>query len=271
MLILHWGKNAHLIESGCNTPDGDAILIQRKDHLHILTDCFIHDKLIFIVRGLFVAVGSKSPYKLTVLLLDLQAGTDFHGNILAIGVVNQVLKRDDKRVGLRIAGQTVISVIDCDKADAKLREYFLKIASTVNVISRKPAEVFDYDAVNRTFANCLFQLFEARTIEGNAAISIVDEWLADNFQIIMLCNEILADCLLACDGVAFNFVSILTGQSAVDRRSVYLFGHKNNLRSSVWCDTSNQKDEGFCFSYGETRNSHMTIRASGLVRIFFLT
>ena len=39
-------------------------------------------------------------------------------------------------------------------------------------------------------------------------------------------------------------VSILTGQTAVDRRAVNLVCHKNNLRFSVWCGTSNQKDEG---------------------------
>ena len=34
------------------------------------------------------------------------------------------------------------------------------------------------------------------------------------------------------------------GQAAVDRRAVNLVWHKNNLRFSVWCGTSNQKDEG---------------------------
>ena len=46
----------------------------------------------------------------------------------------------------------------------------------------------------------------------------------------MPCDIVLADGSLAGDGVAFYFVSILTGQTAVDRRAVNLIWHKNNLR-----------------------------------------
>ena len=37
---------------------------------------------------------------------------------------------------------------------------------------------------------------------------------------------------------------MLRAEAAVDRRAVNLIWHKNNLRFSVWCGTSNQKDEG---------------------------
>ena len=101
-------------------------------------------------------------------------------------------------------------------------------------------------------ADCLFELFETRTIKGNAAVTVINKRLADNFQIVVLGDEVFADSPLTCDGVAFNLVSILTGQPAVDRRSVNLFWHKNNLRVSVWCDTSNQKDEGCASVMTET-------------------
>ena len=90
-----------------------------------------------------------------------------------------------------------------------------------------------------------------RTIEGNATVTVINKRLTDEFKIVMLCNVVLADGSLACDGVAFDFVSVFTGQAAVYRRPVNLLWHKNNLRISVWCDTSNQKDEGFCFIYVE--------------------
>ena len=145
-----------------------------------------------------------SPDELTVLLLDLQAGSNFHGYILAVGVVDEVFERDDKGIRLRIAGQAVVSVVDRDKADAELREYLFQIPTAVDVVSRKAAEVFDHDAVNRAFADCVFELFEVWTIEGNTAITIVNERLTDNFQIVMPCNVVLANGSLACNGVAFN-------------------------------------------------------------------
>ena len=230
MLILHRGKHTHLIEPCGNAPDGDAVLIQGENHLHILADGLVNDKLVFILRRLLVAIGSERPNKLAVLLFDFQAGTDFHGNILAIGVVDEVFERYDKGVRLRIAGQAVVSIVNRNKADAELREYLFQIPPAVDVVSRKAAEVFDHDAVNRTLADRVFELFEVRTIEGNAAIPIVNEWLTDNFQIVMPCDVVLANGSLAYDGVAFNFVSILTGQAAVNRCPVNFFGHKNNLR-----------------------------------------
>ena len=36
-----------------------------------------------------------------------------------------------------------------------------------------------YNAVKRTLADCLFQLFELRTIEGNAAVPVIHKRLTD--------------------------------------------------------------------------------------------
>ena len=44
-------------------------------------------------------------------------------------------ERDNKGVGLRITGQTVIRIIDCDEANAELRENLLNVASAVDVVS----------------------------------------------------------------------------------------------------------------------------------------
>ena len=230
MLIFHWGKHTHLIQPCGNATDGEAVLIHSKDHLHILADGLIDDELVFILRRFLVAIRRERPDKLAVLLLDFQAGTDFHGNILAVGIVDEVFERDDKGIRLRIAGQAVVSVVDRDKADAELREYLFQIPPAIDVVSRKAAEVFDHDAVNRAFADCVFELFEVWTIEGNTAITIVNERLTDNFQIVMPCNVVLANGSLACNGVAFNFVPVFTGQAAVNRRPVNFSGHKNNLR-----------------------------------------
>ena len=67
-------------------------------------------------------------------------------------------------------------------------------------------------------------------LKNRFAITIVNERLADDFQIVMPCNVVLANGSLACDGVAFNFVPVFTGQAAVNRRPVNFSGHKNNLR-----------------------------------------
>ena len=230
VLILHRGKHTHLIQPCGNAADGEAVLVHGKDHLYILADSLIDDELVFVIRRFLVAIGSERPDELTVLLLDLQAGSDFHGNILAVRIVDEVFERDNKGIRLRIAGQAVVSIVDRDKADAELREYLFQIPPAFDVVSRKAAEVFDHDAVNRALADRVFELLEVWTIEGNAAIPIVNEWLTDNFQIVMPFDVVLADGSLAHDGVAFDFVSIFTGQAAVNRCPVNFLGHKNNLR-----------------------------------------
>lgn len=46
MLVFHWGQNAHLVQTLCNAPNGEAVLVHGKDHLHIFADRFIHDELV---------------------------------------------------------------------------------------------------------------------------------------------------------------------------------------------------------------------------------
>ena len=135
MLVFHWGQDAHLVQTLCNAPNGEAVLVHGKDHLHIFADRFIHDELVFVLRRFHVAVRRERADELTALLLDFQTASDFHGDVLAVRIVNQVFERDNKGVGLRITGQTVIRIIDCDEAYAELREYLLNVASAVDVVS----------------------------------------------------------------------------------------------------------------------------------------
>lgn len=50
LLVLHRRKNAHLVETVCNPSNGDAVLVHRENHLHILADRFIHNQLILVLR-----------------------------------------------------------------------------------------------------------------------------------------------------------------------------------------------------------------------------
>ena len=104
MLVFHWRQNAHLIQTLCNAPDGETVLVHGKDHLHIFADRFIDDELVFVLWRFHVTVRCERADELTALLLDFQTASDFHGDVLAVGIVNQVLERDYKGVGLRIAG-----------------------------------------------------------------------------------------------------------------------------------------------------------------------
>ena len=135
MLVFHWGQDAHLVQTLCNAPNGEAVLVHGKDHLHIFADRFIHDELVFVLRRFHVAVRRERADELTALLLDFQTASDFHGDVLAVRIVNQVFERDNKGVGLRITGQTVIRIIDCDEAYAELRENLFNVASAVDVVS----------------------------------------------------------------------------------------------------------------------------------------
>ena len=135
MLVFHWRQDTHLIQTLRNAPNGKAVLVHGKDHLHIFADRFIDDELVFVLRRFHVAVRRERADELTALLLDFQTASDFHGDVLAVGIVNQVLEWDNKGIGLRIAGQTVIRIIDCDEANAELRENLFNVASAVDVVS----------------------------------------------------------------------------------------------------------------------------------------
>ena len=135
MLVFHRGQDAHLVQTLCNAPNGEPVLVHGEDHLHIFADRFIHDELVFVLRRFHVAVRRERADELTTFLFDFQTASDFHGDVLAVRIVNQVFERDNKGVGLRITGQTVIRIIDCDEANAKLRENLFNVAPAVDVVS----------------------------------------------------------------------------------------------------------------------------------------
>lgn len=108
-------------------------------------------------------------------------------------------------------------------------------------------------------------------IKGNAAVTIINEWLADDFQIVMPCDVVLANGSLACDGVAFNLISIFTGQAAVNRCPVNFLEHKNNLRFLFGVIHQIRKTKASASQYEENTSKPLDHQGCGSVRIFFLT
>lgn len=95
-----------------------ALQLPFEDVPHDICGVFIYDQVIF-VRFIFqIAVDGKCADILAALALDLKLSTDFHGNIPAVSFVYEIFERDDKLVRSVFSAETVVVVVDGDKAHA---------------------------------------------------------------------------------------------------------------------------------------------------------
>ena len=65
--------------------------------------------------------------KFAIPSFNVQIGTDFDGDITAVGIVNQIFKRKDNFISCLLICCGIVVVIDCDKTDSESRENFLNM------------------------------------------------------------------------------------------------------------------------------------------------
>ena len=94
-LVFQGGRLADVIE-----PVGDPLLTEslqlpRKNIPYNLSGIGVNDQLMFRFLRLQIAIYGKSAEEFALLALDIKLAPDFHGNISAIRIVDEVLERND--------------------------------------------------------------------------------------------------------------------------------------------------------------------------------
>ena len=105
-----------MVQTGGNVLWTHALQLPGKNVPHDICGIFVYDQVVFICVVLQIAVHGKCADILAALALDLKLGTDFHGNIPAVGFVYEILERNDKLVRNVFPAETVVVVVDGDEA-----------------------------------------------------------------------------------------------------------------------------------------------------------
>ena len=117
-LVLHRREHSVAVQTGGNVLRTHALQLPRKDVPHDICGIFVYDQVIFVCFILQIAVHGKCADILAALALDLKLGTDFHGNIPAVGFVYEILEWNDKLVRSVFSTEAVVVVVDGNEPHA---------------------------------------------------------------------------------------------------------------------------------------------------------
>ena len=141
--------------------------------------------------------------------LRVDAAADFSGDILGVVLVHDHFQRHGEgRGGAGILHETVIVVIDADKAHVHGGEYLLHQFTGLDEMAAQTGDVLDDNAVDLAAPYIRHHLMECRTVVVHAGIAVVSVPL-NNLDIGVLRKESVGDFCLVADGVALGIVAVL--------------------------------------------------------------
>ena len=240
-LIFHGREYAELIELIRYVLRTDALQLPREDVPHEVGGVFVHDELVLVLWVLLVAIDGKGAEILAALALYFKLRAYLDRNIPAVSFVYEVFERNDEVVGGFLVSETVVVVVDRDKADAKEREYLFDILSGVEIVSPKTGEVFYNNTVGAPGLYVLDHLLKIRALEGRAAPSVIHP---DGVfpKLRMLCEKIAQKVALPCNAVGFLLISIVAGQTEIESGIPdFVFLHNAHSLSQYFSKTTEQR------------------------------
>ncbi len=126
---------------------------------------WVNNKPVFIFLGFLVAVYGAGSYVIAVFPFGKKGAAGFHGNIVAVGIVDDVFHGNAKIVPYMFIGG-VNPVIDGNEPHAVSREDLAQITPGFNIFPSKAGQVFDDHTVNFPIINILHHFLESRTVES---------------------------------------------------------------------------------------------------------
>ena len=237
LLIVAGSENARFIQ-----PHGDGIVASAlgspAEHpLHHNGGNRVDDKLVAIVLGFQIAVGSTRTDELAVLHGLPLLRPDLAPDVQSVGFVYHVPQRDDDTgMGIfRVGGVEVF--VDRNKADAADAEILLDVIAGVDGVPSQTGKVFDNHAVYMTGLNIREHLLKARTVEVCPGRAVVNVGIvhADLRVLLQIAGN---NHLLGFNGYAVR-VGILHRKADVDRGAAsgvgLLNGHRSRFFSAFSC------------------------------------
>ena len=217
--------------------DDSALGSPTKHPLHHDGGNGVDDKLVAIVLGFQIAVGSTRTDELAVLHGLPLLRPDLAPNVQSVGFVYHVPQRDDDTGMGVLRGGGVEVFVDRNKADTADAEILLDVIAGVNGVSAQTGEVFHNDAVDVTGLNIREHLLKARTVEVCPGRTVVDIGIvhADLRVLLQIAGN---NHLLGFNGYAVR-VGILHRKADIDRGAAsgvgLLHGHRSRFFSAFPC------------------------------------
>ena len=153
LLVVAGGKNACFVQPHGNGIQASALGSPAEHPLHHNGGNGVDDKLVAIVLGFQIAVGSTRPDELAVLHGLPLLRSDLSPNVQSVGFVYHVPQRnDDTGMGV-LRGDGIEVFIDRNKADITDAEILFDVVAGVDGVPTQTGEVFHNDAVDVTSLN----------------------------------------------------------------------------------------------------------------------
>ena len=226
-LVRKRRENACIVQLISNTACAVPVQTLAEYVPHNICGKGVNDKSFVGVTRLEVAIHSKRSNKIAVAPLYVKCASGFYGNVTAVFLVHYVFDRNRQLVGFLI--QSIEIIVDSDKTHSVSREHRPQETPCFNVLSAKTGQVLDDNAVGFARFYHLHHLHKCGTVVENAAVTVINLF-GNDFNIIVLCDEIVYQLSLVGYAVAFHGSVIRVGQSDVLYCPVNL--HKKTLLSS---------------------------------------
>ena len=125
-----------------------------------------------ILIGFAVSIACKSAQILSVSALDTKLRSQFSGQLTAIGLIDQILDRDQDIVALAVVVAIHI-VVDGNEADALIGKNHFKVSARLDILSSKTGEILYNHAINLSRANCVQNSTKTGAIIVRPGIAII--------------------------------------------------------------------------------------------------
>ena len=237
LLVVAGGEDASLVQPHGDGIQASALGSPTKHPLHHDGGNGVDDKLVAIVLGFQIAVGSTRTDELAVLHGLPLLRPDLAPDVQSVGFVYHVPQRnDDTGMGILWGGGVEV-FIDRNKADITDAEILFDVVAGVDGVPPQTGEVFHNDAVDVTGLNIREHLLKARTVEVCPGRAVVDIGIV-HADLRVLLHIAGNNHLLGFNGYAVR-VGILHRKADIDRGAAsgvsLLHGHRSRFFSAFPC------------------------------------
>ena len=153
LLVVAGSEDASLVQPHGDGIEASALGSPTEHPLHHNSGNRVNDKLVTIVLGFQITVGSTRTDELSVLHGLPLLRPDLAPNVQSVGFVYHVPQRDDDTGTGVLRGGGVEVFIDRNKADITDAEILFDVVAGVDGVPPQTGEVFHNDAVDVTSLN----------------------------------------------------------------------------------------------------------------------
>lgn len=211
-LIRQRREDAQAVEFFRNMKGAESVQTLSENIPHHIGGIGIDLQALVLFSGLEVSIYRERTDKIAAAPFGFQGASCLYRYVAAVCLVHNVLDRDRQIVRRVIHG--IYIVIDRDKADAISRENPAHVAACLDILTAKTGEILHDYAVCFALLDHVHHFLKRRTVEQDAAVSVVD-FLGNDLDLRVLLHEVIDQASLVGYAVAFHGLVVRIGQAYV--------------------------------------------------------